>query len=140
MLEINRGEPDVTEREQLTLDVRRDCDTEYLRRATAFVRAAVDDDPPFFVYFNHSRMHMPVIRRDECKGKTGRGDGADCLLELDSDFGTLLDLLETLDITDDTVVVFAGDNGPEDLLLWRGSPGYFAEPGALEQRTGYDSV
>jgi len=38
MLEIRRGEPDVTEREQLTLDVRRDCDTEYLRRATAFAR------------------------------------------------------------------------------------------------------
>jgi arylsulfatase A-like enzyme len=25
----------------------------------------------------------------------------------------------------DTLVVFAGDNGPEDVLLWRGSPGYW---------------
>src|SRR5678815_2744120 len=31
MLEIQRGESDVTERDQLTLEVRRDCDTEYLR-------------------------------------------------------------------------------------------------------------
>ena len=125
MLEIKRGDPDVTERERLTLDVRRDCDTEYLRRATAFVRAAVDDNTPFFLYFNHSLMHMPVIPRAQFKGKTGQGDWADCLLELDSDFGTLLDLLDSLDIADDTIVVFAGDNGPEEVQLWRGSPGYW---------------
>ena len=125
MLEIRRGEPDVTEREQLTLDVRRDCDTEYLRRATAFVRSAVDAETPFFVYFNHSLMHMPVIPRAEFTGRTGQGDWADSLVELDSDFGTLLDLLDTLGVAEDTVVVFAGDNGPEDVLLWRGSPGYW---------------
>ena len=125
MLEIRRGEADSTEREQLTLDVRRDCDTEYLRRATAFMRAAVEDDVPFFVYFNHSLMHMPVIPRQEFKGRTGQGDWADSLLELDSDFGALLDLLDGLGVADDTVVVFAGDNGPEDVLLWRGSPGYW---------------
>ena len=125
MLEIKRGEPGVTEGEQLTLDVRRDCDSEYLRRATAFMRAAVDDDTPFFVYFNHLLMHMPVIPREEFKGRTGQGDWADSLLELDSDFGTLLDLLDSLGVTEDTVVVFAGDNGPEDVLLWRGSPGFW---------------
>ena len=125
MLEVKRGDADVTEREQLTIDVRRNCDTEYLRRATAFVRSAVEDDTPFFVYFNHSLMHMPVIPREEFKGKTGQGDWADSLLELDSDFGALLDLLDELEIAEDTIVVFAGDNGPEDVLLWRGSPGYW---------------
>ena len=43
--------------------------------------------------FNHSPMHMPVIPRSEFKGRTGNGDWADALLELDADFGTLLDLL-----------------------------------------------
>jgi len=52
MLSIKRGEADVTEGEQLTLDVRRDCDNEYLAKADRFIRAAVDDDTPFFVYFN----------------------------------------------------------------------------------------
>jgi arylsulfatase len=68
---------------------------------------------------------MPVIPREEFKGKTGQGDWADSLLELDSDFGALLDLLDELDIADNTLVVFAGDNGPEEILLWRGSPGYW---------------
>ena len=62
-------------------------------------------------------MHMPVIPREEFKGKTGQGDWADSLLELDTDFGTLLDLLDELDVADNTLVVFAGDNGPEEVLL-----------------------
>jgi len=125
MLQINRGEQDVTELDQLTLDVRRDCDAEYLRRAEAFIRASVADDSPFFVYFNHSLMHMPVVPRDEFKGTSGNGDWADSLLELDADFGTLLELLDTLGVAEITLVVFAGDNGPEEVLAWRGSPGYW---------------
>ena len=125
MVEIRRGESDVTEREQLTLDVRRDCDLEYLERAESFMRRSVAADTPFFVYFNHSLMHFPVIPRPEFAGRSGQGEWADALLELDADFGRLLDLLDELDVADDTLVVFAGDNGPEDLLPWRGSPGYW---------------
>ena len=125
MMEITRGEDEVTEGEQLTLDVRRDCDTDYLRRAEAFLRRTVASETPFFLYFNHSLMHFPVIPRKEFKGTTGQGDWADSLLELDSDFGVLLDFLDELAVTDDTIVVFAGDNGPEEALLWRGTPGYW---------------
>jgi arylsulfatase A-like enzyme len=125
MLEMRRGEREPTEREQLTLDVRRDCDQEYLRRAEAFIRRSVKAATPFFVYFNHSLMHMPVIPRAEFKGRTGQGDWADSLLELDRDFGTVLDLLDALEISGSTIVVFTGDNGPEEALLWRGTPGYF---------------
>ena len=70
-------------------------------------------------------MHMPVIPREEFKGISGQRDWADSLLELDRDFGVLLDVSDTLDITDDTMVVFAGDNGPEEVLTWRGTAGYW---------------
>jgi hypothetical protein len=40
-------------------------------------------------------------------GQTGQGDWADRLLELDSDFGKLLDLLDELDLAGDTVTVSA---------------------------------
>jgi len=125
MVEIRRGDQDVTEGKQLTLDVRRDCDREYLRRASDFIHAKAGQEVPFFVYFNHSLMHMPVIPREEFKGQTGQGDWADSLLELDTDFGTLLDLLDELGLAGNTLVVFAGDNGPEEVLLWRGTPGYW---------------
>jgi Transposase/Sulfatase len=122
---VSHGDHDVTEGDQLTLEVRRDCDREYLRRASAFIRAKAGQGVPFFVYFNHSLMHMPVIPREEFKGQTGHGDWADSLLELDTDFGTLLDLLDELDLAGSTLVVFAGDNGPEEVMLWRGTPGYW---------------
>lgn len=125
MLSSRRGDADATQGDQLTLDVRRDCDVDYLHRAEVFMRAAVGAGEPFFVYFNHSLMHMPVIPRPEFKGRSGQGDWADSLLELDADFGTLLDLLEELAVADDTIVVFAGDNGPEEILLWRGTSGFF---------------
>jgi arylsulfatase len=51
--------------------VRRDCDLEYLRRADAYIRRSVDAGRPFFNYFNHSLMHMPVIPRAEFKGRSG---------------------------------------------------------------------
>ena len=66
-----------------------------------------------------------MIPREEFRGRTRQGDWADSLVELDSDFGALLDLLDGLGLVDDTLVVFAGDNGPEEMLLWRGTPGFW---------------
>ena len=76
--------------------------------------AASSPAQPFYVYFNHSMLHLPTVPREEFKGTSGAGDWADCLLEMDADFGTLLDLLDELHIAENTIVVFAGDNGPED--------------------------
>lgn len=125
MVTISAGDTDVTEGAQLTLDVRRDVDLDHLDRAEAFIRDSAASDSPFFVYFNHSLLHMPVIPRAEFRGTSGQGEWADSLLELDADFGRLLDLLDELDLADDTLVVFAGDNGPEEVLTWRGSPGFW---------------
>jgi arylsulfatase A-like enzyme len=124
MMESRKGE---TPREvkQLTLVVRRDIDTEFLDRAKAFMMRNVLAKKPFFLYFNHSLMHMPTIPRAEFKGKSGHGDWADCLLELDADFGTILDTLKELGVDENTIVVFSGDNGPEELEPWRGHPGFF---------------
>src|SRR5262249_816063 len=125
MVESKRGDADVTELDRLTLDVRRDCDLNYVQRATAFMRAKAAGARPFFVYFTHSLMHLAVIPRTEFRGRSGQGEWADSLLELDSDFGTLLDLLDEIGIAENTLVVFAGDNGPEEIVLWRGTPGYW---------------
>lgn len=124
VLEARKGQP-VNELEQLTVDVRREIDAEYLRRAKAFLKRSAEASKPFFLYFNHSLLHLPTIPRAEFKGKTGHGDWADCLLELDTDFGRLLDYLKELGVADDTIVVFSGDNGSEELAPWRGTSGYF---------------
>jgi arylsulfatase len=124
VLESRKGEK-VLEVKQLTQDVRRDIDAEFLARSKAFMKRSVEANKPFFLYFNHSLMHFPILPRAEFKGKSGQGEWADCLLELDADLGTLLDYLNELGIEGDTIVVFSGDNGPEEMEPWRGHPGFF---------------
>jgi arylsulfatase A-like enzyme len=111
--------------QQLTLEVKKNCDLEYQKRGIDFMERAVEAGKPFFLYFNHSLMHFPMIPRDEFKWKSQNGDWGDCLLMLDHDFGVLLDKIDRLGIRDDTIVVFCGDNGAEDHLAGRGTGGFF---------------
>jgi arylsulfatase len=120
VLEGRKGEP-VRDLEQLTVEVRRDIDVEYMKRAKAFLKRSTDAGRPFFLYFNHSMMHLPTIPRAEFKD--GTGDWANSLLELDTDVGTLMDYLKELGVDDNTIVVFSGDNGPEEMEPWRGDGG-----------------
>jgi arylsulfatase len=109
--------------QQLTSELKGQVDLEYLNRSLEFMERNAAD--PFFLYFNHSLMHFPMVPRDEFRGKSTNGDWGDCLLMLDHDFGALLDKLGELGIAEDTIVVFAGDNGAEDHLLGRGTAGFF---------------
>jgi len=115
----------IRELEQLTVEVRKNIDVEYMKHAKDFLKRSADSGRPFFLYFDHSMLHLPVVPRAEFKGKTGKGDWADSLLELDTDFGVLLDYLKQLGVSGNTIVVFSGDNGPEEAEPWRGTAGYF---------------
>jgi arylsulfatase A-like enzyme len=123
MLEGRKGEK-VRRAGKLTYELKRNIDVDYKNRAFRFIEENATRRP-FFLYFNHSLMHIPVVPRDDYKGKSGNADWADCLLQLDGDFGELLDKLDSLSLRDDTIVIFAGDNGNEELLLNRGTGGYF---------------
>jgi arylsulfatase len=59
-------------------------------------------------------------------GKTGKGDFADSLAELDHHVGELVDTVRELGLEQDTIVVFTSDNGPEEMLPWRGWAGPWA--------------
>ncbi|MCB1496836.1 MAG: arylsulfatase [Bauldia sp.] len=124
VMESKKGE-EPTEIEQLTVGVKLDLDVEYLKRSEDFIDRSIAADKPFFLYFNHTLMHLPVAPREEFRGVTGHGDWADSLVELDSDFGSLLDYLDEKGIADNTIVVFSGDNGPEEMEPDRGSAGFW---------------
>jgi arylsulfatase len=124
MLEGRKGEK-VRRAQKLTYDLKRNIDIEYKRRAYRFIEENATANRPFFLYYNHSLMHIPVVPRDDYKGKSGNGEWADCLLQLDGDFGEMLDKIDVLGLRDNTIVVFAGDNGNEETLLHRGTGGYF---------------
>jgi len=91
---------------------------EVIPKAIRFMRDANAADEPFFVWLNTSRMHLYTRIGDEWLRKveqyTSEADyhGAG-MLQHDRDIGVVLDALEDMGLTEDTIVVYSTDNGPE---------------------------
>ncbi len=89
-------------------------DEESLAEAKRFIREAVEEGVPFFVWWNGTRMHFRTHVKEEHTGIAGpSGDTYhDGMVEHDMHVGELLDLLDELGIADNTVVMYSTDNGP----------------------------
>ena len=81
--------------------------------AIDFIKRAKTADKPFFVWWNSTRMHIWTRLRPEADGKTGLGVYPDGMVEHDGHVGQLLKTLDDLGIANDTIVVYATDNGAE---------------------------
>jgi arylsulfatase len=92
-------------------------DGEFLDAALDFMDRAVKDDKPFFCWWNSTRMHIWTHLKDESKGKTGLGTYPDGMVEHDGHVGQLLDKLDKLGITENTIVMYSTDNGAE-VMSW----------------------
>jgi arylsulfatase len=92
-------------------------DEEFLEAAVGFIRDANSQDQPFFVWFNTTRMHIWTHLKAESEGVTGQGVFADGMVEHDGHVGQLLDLLDELGITENTIVMYSTDNGAE-VMSW----------------------
>jgi arylsulfatase len=90
------------------------CDTEFVAAAQDFIKRAHKDDQPFFVWLNTTWMHFRVHPPKEIIGQSGRWQSEyhDAMIEHDKHVGQMLDLLDELDIADDTIVMYSSDNGP----------------------------
>jgi arylsulfatase A len=67
---------------------------------------------PFFLFLSHPQVHREVLASDKFRGKTERGRYGDACEELDWSVGEVLKALKDLDIDDNTLVIYASDNGP----------------------------
>ncbi len=92
-------------------------ETAALTAALDFMGRTHQQDKPFFVWFNSTRMHIWTHLKAASEGVTGQGIYADGMVEHDGYVGQLLDKLDELGITDDTIVMYATDNGAE-LMSW----------------------
>jgi arylsulfatase len=88
-------------------------DEETLGAAMDFMDRAVEQEKPFFVWWNGTRMHIFTHLKEESQGKTGLGVFADGMVEHDGHVGQLLDKLDELGIADNTIVMYSTDNGAE---------------------------
>ncbi len=88
-------------------------DEEVTTAALDFMDRAHAADKPFFLWWNSTRMHIFTHLKEKSKGKTGHGIYADGMVEHDGMVGELLQKLDDLGITDNTIVMYSTDNGSE---------------------------
>jgi len=82
----------------------------YTEEALSFVETHRDE--PFFLYLPHTMPHVPLHASEAFDGESYAGDYGDVIEEIDWSVGRLLDRLDELGLSEDTLVVFTSDNGP----------------------------
>ncbi len=87
-------------------------DEEFLAAALKFIDKVHVSGKPFFVWFNSTRMHYYTHVKESQLGASGQGFYNDGMVEHDGHVGQLLDKLDELGISDNTIVLYSTDNGP----------------------------
>ncbi len=84
---------------------------QYTNRAIDFVER--HRDKPFFLYLPHAMPHKPLAASEEFYTfETPEDLYSDVMRELDYECGRLFDTLKRLNLDQNTLVIFASDNGP----------------------------
>ncbi len=81
----------------------------YTDEAIQFIEK--NKDGPFFIYLPHTMLHHPLGVSEEFKGSSNWGEYGDAIQELDHNVGRIFDSLKRLGIDDNTIVIYASDNG-----------------------------
>ena len=133
-------------------------DEEVLAATKDFVGRATKAGKPFFCWFNTTRMHNFTHVKKDNLGKTGLGFYADGMVEHDALVGNLLDHLDQLQVSDNTIVLYLTDNGPMVCLYpdsgttpfrgekntnWEGgwrTPALIRWPGKVQPGTRYRGI
>jgi arylsulfatase len=88
-------------------------DDETVAAAKDFIQRQHKAGKPFFCWWNGTRMHFRTHVKEEHTGISGSSGNeyADGMVEHDMHVGELLDLLDELDIAENTIVFYSTDNG-----------------------------
>jgi arylsulfatase len=103
---------DIVDTGPLTKKRMETVDEETLAAAIDFIERMHASGTPFYVWWNGTRMHFRTHVKEELRGISGQDEYADGMVEHDMHVGELLDTLDRLGITDNTIVHYSTDNGP----------------------------
>ncbi len=92
-----------------------EVDVLFMEKSINFLKQHVKSKPdqPFFLFHSTQAVHLPSFPSDQFKGKTKSGPHGDFIFELDFIVGEIMNTLEQLGVSDNTLVIFSSDNGPE---------------------------
>jgi arylsulfatase A-like enzyme len=90
------------------------CDDEFVAAAQDFVKRQHAAGKPWFCWLNTTHMHFRTHTKPESVGQAGRWQSRyhDTMIDHDRNVGQMLELLDELGITSDTLVLYTTDNGP----------------------------
>jgi len=105
----------------------------YTDEALRFIRGA--GEKPFFLYLPYAMPHLPVSAPMDRRGKSRAGLYGDTIETLDWSAGEILKALKAQGIDNNTMVLFASDNGP-----WHDLPARMLAQGVEPWHTGSKSL
>ncbi|QGY42550.1 sulfatase-like hydrolase/transferase [Maribellus comscasis] len=103
--------------------------TLYTQTAIEFINS--NKEVPFFLYLAHSMPHIPLAVSEKFKGKSEQGIYGDVVMEIDWSVGQVLKTLEECGLSNNTLVIFASDNGP-----WLSYGNFGGSAGGLREGKG----
>lgn len=81
----------------------------YAEEAVRFIRD--NGDEPFFLYFAHMYVHLPLYAPENMVSESENGDYGACVAGVDWVASVILDELKRQGLDDETLVIFTSDNG-----------------------------
>src|SRR3954462_4325286 len=89
-------------------------DEEITSAALTWMETQAKADKPFFLWYNSTAMHFRTHLADKNRGKRGQDDYSDRMVTHDEQVGQMLNKLDELGLTENTIVMYSTDNGPEN--------------------------
>ncbi len=86
----------------------------FVTKSLDFLKKQTKENP-FFLYIPLAAPHTPWVPSNDYKGKSKVGEYGDFVQQVDAAVGQLLNALEESGLSNNTIVIFASDNGP----YWR---------------------
>jgi arylsulfatase A-like enzyme len=89
-------------------------DDEVATMSAAFLEKQVKTGKPVFLWVNFTHMHFRTYAKPSSQGQAGRWQSEyhDAMIDHDKNVGTVLDMIDKLGISDNTIVMYSTDNGP----------------------------
>ena len=87
-----------------------DLADKWVEKSVEFIQQHQNE--PFFLFFAAHDIHVPRMPHERFQGSTSLGLRGDAIVEFDWCVGQLMETLERLELSDNTLIILCSDNGP----------------------------